>query len=236
MGNSFGTAAPPVSAEDHENQVRNLRDRNDRRRRELIDTWQARYDTLDNELEVLKKVAGGCSVVAGITIMYLVRRGRGGGGGGSVSINDVAKIKEAAGLVKRTAERDVAAAKTKGIKALSSDLLNVVDDLGQAIATSSGGSNDGSIHADGNIKDGISLVHKNLIKVLDNHGVRKIDAFVNTKFDPMYHEAVQVTTIDDAQEQQKDTIAVVAQEGYTLNDMVLRASRVCVYKENTDKV
>jgi molecular chaperone GrpE (heat shock protein) len=218
-------SAPPVSAEDHENQVRSLRDRNERRRRELVDTWQARYDTLNNELNMIKKIAGGCCVVAGLTIVYLVRRGS---GGGSEIQNMKNKLLQEVKLAKHTAARDVADAKIKGIKALSSDLLNVVDDLEHAIVASS---NSGNGNSGKGVEDGIKLVHGNLLKVLDTHGVRPINAFSGANFDPLIHEAVSVKVIDNAEEQKEETIAAVAQEGYMLNDLILRASRVVVYKD-----
>ena len=225
MGGVSSTAAP-VSAEDHENQVRNLRDRNAKRMRELNDTWQARYAKLDNEGDLVKKIAGGCCVVAGFTIAYLSRRG--GGGSGGSGINSLKSgLQQEAALIKRRAKLDVAAATTKSIKALSSDLLHTVDDLEQAMAAASGGGGGG----DSNVDDGVALVHGNLLKVLESHGVRRVEALVGTTFNPEIHEAVLVTKIDDAQEQTKGTISVVAREGYMLNELVLRATRVGVYKE-----
>ena len=108
-----------------------MRDRSDRRKRELIETWQARYDKLDVELNMLKNVAGVCAVVAGITIFGLTRRG-----GGSSSSSNVNAIKVAAADAKRIAERDVTNARLKGIKAISIDLLKVVDELEHAVNAS----------------------------------------------------------------------------------------------------
>jgi molecular chaperone GrpE (heat shock protein) len=219
----IGSSTSDIKIE-HEKTVRTMRDRSDRRKRELIETWQARYDKLDVELNMLKNVAGVCAVVAGITIFGLTRRG-----GGSSSSSNVNAIKVAAADAKRIAERDVTNARLKGIKAISIDLLKVVDELEHAVNASK---EENTASTNTTVRDGISLVQNNFTKVLESHGVTKIDAFEGMQFDPNMHEAVSVTVIDDKKEQTIDTISLVAQEGYMLNEIVLRAPKVNVYKES----
>ena len=225
-----------ISAEQHETQVRTLRNRNERRQRELIETWQARYNKLDNENAMIKNVAGVCAVVAGLTIVGLTRNR-----GGTANVQKIkSALQEEASLIRRTAKRDVAEATTKSIKALSKDLLLVVDEMDLAVHKSVAGVSTEAM------KEGVSLVHQNMLKVLEGHGVRRLEAMEGMKFDPMIHEAVSVTTMEEEEEEKEEedkeersekkkkesgNISFVAQEGYTLNDIVLRASRVGVYKK-----
>lgn len=227
------TTSNTISAEQHETQVRTLRNRNERRQRELIETWQARYNKLDNENAMIKNVAGVCAVVAGLTIVGLTRNR-----GGAANVQKIkSALQEEASLIRRTAKRDVAEATTKSIKALSKDLLLVVDEMDLAVHKS----DDAGVSTEA-MKEGVSLVHQNMLKVLEGHGVRRLEAVEGMKFDPMIHEAVSVTTMEVEEKEDKEersekkkkesgNISFVAQEGYTLNDVVLRASRVGVYKE-----
>ena len=140
-----------------------------------------------------------------------------------------AKASRDAADAKRIAERDVTNARLKGIKAISIDLLKVVDELEHAVNASK---EENIASTNTTVRDGISLVQNNFTKVLESHGVTKIDAFEGMQFDPNMHEAVSVTVIDDKEEQTIDTISLVAQEGYMLNEIVLRAPKVNVYKES----
>ena len=182
---------------------------------------------------MIKNVAGVCAVVAGLTIVGLTRNR-----GGAANVQKIkSALQEEASLIRRTAKRDVAEATTKSIKALSKDLLLVVDEMDLAVHKS----DDAGVSTEA-MKEGVSLVHQNMLKVLEGHGVRRLEAVEGMKFDPMIHEAVSVTTMEVEEKEDKEersekkkkesgNISFVAQEGYTLNDVVLRASRVGVYKE-----
>jgi molecular chaperone GrpE (heat shock protein) len=206
-----------------------LRNRNDRRRRELIDTWQARYDKLDTELDWIKKIGGVAAVTAGVTIFALMRRGKGSGGGFSMVELQKAKtaLEAEASFIKHSAARDVNEAKSKAVKGLSSDLLQVVDDLNNAVKAAE----NESAMTISSMRDGVSLVEGNLLNVLKNHGIKRIVVEKGMDFDPTVHEAVFTDPITNEEEQKKNTISNVQQEGYLLNEIVLRASRVGVYKD-----
>ena len=189
------TTSNTISAEQHETQVRTLRNRNERRQRELIETWQARYNKLDNENAMIKNVAGVCAVVAGLTIVGLTRNR-----GGAANVQKIkSALQEEASLIRRTANRDVAEATTKSIKALSKDLLLVVDEMDLAVHKS-----DAAGVSTEAMKEGVSLVHQNMLKVLEGHGVRRLEAVEGMKFDPMIHEAVSVTTMEVEEEEDKE--------------------------------
>ena len=77
---------------------------------------------------------------------------------------------------------------------------------------------------DGYEMEGIELTESELTKILDRHGVRKIDALGAT-FDPNFHQAVM-------EEENKDvasgTVLRVLQEGYQIAGRVLRPTMVVV--------
>ena len=79
-------------------------------------------------------------------------------------------------------------------------------------------------------KEGILLVLRNLENSLDIEGVKKIDA-LGEIFDPYKHEALLYEKTSQSPE---GTILNVIQNGYTLNDKILRPARVVVAQENVN--
>lgn len=74
-------------------------------------------------------------------------------------------------------------------------------------------------------REGVELIAQSFRQVLVDRGVRPIEA-EGCEFDPARHEAVgQAPASDQAP---TGTVVAVVQPGYTLDDMVLRASRVIV--------
>lgn len=98
---------------------------------------------------------------------------------------------------------------------LMMDLLEVLDDFERAI------DNEDEID-----EDGIEMIFDKFIKTLQDHGLERIEA-EGEEFDPMYHDCVQSVESDEAE---KDQIIEVFQEGYKLNDEVIRPSKVKVAK------
>jgi len=75
------------------------------------------------------------------------------------------------------------------------------------------------------IKEGIDLIYSKFIAFLLQHGVKAIDA-VNQPFDTEFHEAI--TTFPAPTDDQKGKIIDCVSKGYTLNDKVIRFSKVVV--------
>ncbi|MDO8670071.1 MAG: nucleotide exchange factor GrpE [Dehalococcoidia bacterium] len=73
---------------------------------------------------------------------------------------------------------------------------------------------------------GISLIHRKLMSVLDNEGLKKIEAR-GKEFDPWEHEAVLHQETYDVEE---GRVVAVVREGYTLDDKVIRPAQVIVAK------
>lgn len=88
----------------------------------------------------------------------------------------------------------------------------------------------------GSLLHGVEMTHTGLLRVFERHGVSRIDA-LHQPFDPNAHEAISSVKADDpslapqgerAQHVAPGYVAAVAQEGYRLNDRVLRPARVVV--------
>ena len=82
------------------------------------------------------------------------------------------------------------------------------------------------IITDESVLNGVNIIHSQLIKVLTELGVSKIDA-VGKEFDPEFHNAV-LTGCD--QNYADNIILEELQSGYMLNDKVIRYSVVRVNK------
>ena len=104
-------------------------------------------------------------------------------------------------------------------------LLPVADNLGRALLAAPGdvrASND----ALKNLATGVELTEKELVTVLENQGVRKMNA-LNQPFDANFHNAIQEvenTTVPAG------TVVQVYQDGYVIHDRLLRPAMVVVSK------
>jgi len=94
---------------------------------------------------------------------------------------------------------------------LVKDLLTIIDELEKALP---------SIENEKN-KDGLNLLYRKLIKTLESHGLKEIEA-VGKKFDPYYHEALLRENSDKAE----GTILEELQKGYILKGKVIRHTKV----------
>ena len=72
-------------------------------------------------------------------------------------------------------------------------------------------------------KKGIELIFQQLENLLKKEGVKKIEAD-SQEFDPQYHEALAHIP----SELEENMIVAVIQNGYMLNDKIIRAARVAV--------
>ncbi|HIH2762887.1 MAG TPA: nucleotide exchange factor GrpE [Candidatus Azoamicus sp.] len=76
--------------------------------------------------------------------------------------------------------------------------------------------------------DGVILIHKMLLNILDKYNLKKISTEEKEKLDISKHEVVSVDYKDNIEEE--DTINTILQNGYVLNDRVLRYVKVSVIK------
>ena len=72
--------------------------------------------------------------------------------------------------------------------------------------------------------EGIELTRKEILRVLEKHNVKQIDA-LGMPFDPSFHEAVMREETDDHPE---NTVTTELQKGYLMHDRLIRPSMVAV--------
>ena len=122
---------------------------------------------------------------------------------------------------RRTRESEAKAADTHTAETLKS-FLPVLDNFGLALAhmqKDEGGA--------AYVK-GFELLQKQLVKIMEDFGVKEIEAKGKT-FDPHFHEAVMMVESDELED---ETISMVFQKGYLYKDTVLRPAKVQVVKNN----
>ena len=101
--------------------------------------------------------------------------------------------------------------------------LGVVDDFGRAIDML-------PADADPAWREGIALVQRNLVSVLESERVTKIQS-AGALFDPHDHEALAYQETPDLPD---GAIAIVMREGYRIDDRLLRPAQVIVAKAPAD--
>ncbi len=127
--------------------------------------------------------------------------------------------------LRRRTEREVADARAYGIAGFARDLVGVSDNMRRALdaAGDSGNILDGAAKA---LLDGVELTERELLKVLEKHGVKKFDP-QGAKFDPNLHQAMFEVPDPNVP---SGSIVQVIQAGYMIGDRVLRPALVGVSK------
>lgn len=128
--------------------------------------------------------------------------------------------------IRKRAERDVADARAYGIAAFAREVLAVADNLTRAIESLDP---EARAAADGTFKallDGVELTRRELHKILEKHGVRRLDP-LGEKFDPNFHQAMFELSNPEVP---AGTVAQVMQPGYAIGERVLRPALVAVAK------
>ena len=116
-------------------------------------------------------------------------------------------IKEKADIIRNATERAM------------KDLLPVVDDFERGLLAMAETTDAEAV------KDGMELIYNKFIKYLDQNGVKAIDS-TGADFDTELHEAIAMIPATD--ESQKGKVIDTVMKGYTINDKVIRHSKVAV--------
>lgn len=119
---------------------------------------------------------------------------------------------------KKRMQREKSDALRFAIEPLAKDLLPVIDNLERAVEHAASGGNGQPLI------EGVKLVLKDALDVLERHGVLRVDASGRT-FDPSRHEAV--VQVPDARRPANQVVEQFV-PGYTLHDRLLRPARVSV--------
>jgi len=128
--------------------------------------------------------------------------------------------------LRRRTEREVADSRQYAIANFARDLLGVADNMERALGTLSADFRD---QADPVIKshiEGVEITERELIKVMEKHGIRKFDP-QGQKFDPNLHQAMMQVPDPSVPD---GTVVQVMQPGYMIADRVLRPALVGVSK------
>lgn len=96
-------------------------------------------------------------------------------------------------------------------------LCEVLDNFERALQTEE------KEHSLKSFKEGVNLIHNQLLKVLKDEGVEKIDSD-GKDFNPEFHDALAQTPSD----LEKDKVAKTVESGYLMNNKVIRAAKVLV--------
>lgn len=118
-------------------------------------------------------------------------------------------LREKSDLIKTAAERTI------------TDILPILDDMERAM------SNMDKAHDFDALKKGVELVFDKLVKALEKQGLKKIDT-KDKEFNTDFHEAIAM--IDAPTKEQKGKVVDCVQNGYMLNDKVIRPAKVAVGK------
>jgi molecular chaperone GrpE len=128
--------------------------------------------------------------------------------------------------LRRRTERQVADERVYGIASFARDILGVGDNMRralEAVTPELRASADTGVKA---LIEGVELTERELLRVLEKHGVRKLEP-LGAKFDPNLHQAMYEVPDPSVP---PGTVAQVMQAGYTIGDRVLRPAMVAVTK------
>jgi molecular chaperone GrpE len=128
--------------------------------------------------------------------------------------------------LRRRTEREVADARVYGIANFARDMLAVADNMRRALDAVG---DDLRATADAGVKaliEGVELTERELLKVLEKHGVKKLEP-LGAKFDPNLHQAMY--EVPDASVP-PGTVVQAMQAGFTIGERVLRPALVAVAK------
>ena len=128
--------------------------------------------------------------------------------------------------LRRRTEREVADARVYGISAFARDILGVADNMHRAMQALDDELRAKADEATKALLEGVELTERELINVLEKHGVTKVEP-LGQKFDPNRHQAMY--EIEDASVPSGSVIQVM-QAGYLIGERVLRPALVAVSK------
>ena len=128
--------------------------------------------------------------------------------------------------LRRRTEREVADARHYGIASFARDILGVADNMQRAMQALDAELREKADSTAKALLDGVELTERELLNVLEKHGIRKIEP-LGEKFDPNFHQAMY--EVPDASAPAGSVVQVV-QPGYVISDRVLRPALVAIAK------
>lgn len=123
--------------------------------------------------------------------------------------------------IRRRSEKDIENARKFALEKFASELLAVVDNLERALDVA-----DRDNEAVKPLVEGVQLTSKSLVDTLAKFNVTQLDP-LGEPFDPQFHQAMSMVENPDVE---PNTVTLVMQKGYTLNERLLRPAMVMVSK------
>jgi len=128
--------------------------------------------------------------------------------------------------LRRRTEKQVADERVYGIASFARDMLAVADNMRRALDAVTPELRETADPAVKALIEGVELTERELLKVLEKHGVKKLEP-LGGKFDPNLHQAMYEVPEPSVP---AGTVVQVVQAGYTIGERVLRPALVAVSK------
>ncbi|MFU8837609.1 MAG: nucleotide exchange factor GrpE [Thiohalomonadaceae bacterium] len=122
---------------------------------------------------------------------------------------------------RRRAAQDVEKAHKFGLEKFAQELLPVKDSLELGLAAST--SDDEAV---AKLREGMELTLKMLSSCMEKFGIKEVNP-LGEPFNPEWHQAM---TMQESAEHAPNTVMLVMQKGYLLNDRLMRPAMVVVSK------
>lgn len=126
--------------------------------------------------------------------------------------------------VRRRYEKQMEELRDYSISSFAKDLISVVDNLERAIKFQPTSLSEEAK----NIMEGVLMTHKELVSVLQRHGISSIEPIEGEKFDYNTHFAISEVSSD---KHEHGSIVGLMQVGYKIKDRLLRPASVSVAKQ-----
>jgi molecular chaperone GrpE len=128
--------------------------------------------------------------------------------------------------LRRRTEKQIDDARVYGIAGFARDMLAVADNMRRALDAVTPELRETVDPAVKALIEGVELTERELLKVLEKHGVKKLEP-LGSKFDPNLHQAIYEVPEPSVP---AGTVVQVVQAGYTIGERVLRPALVAVSK------
>lgn len=127
---------------------------------------------------------------------------------------------------RRRGEREKTDASQYAIAKFARDVLQVADNFQRAIEACPPDARESASPQVKAVIDGVEVTERQLLSMLENHGVKKIDTD-GAKFDPNLHQAIAEVPAEGTP---RGIVVTTVQTGYTIADRLLRPAMVTVSK------
>ncbi len=137
--------------------------------------------------------------------------------------NDLLYARAETENVRRRLEQQAEDRGKYAVAQFAKDVLNVADNLRRALDAVPSSAREGNDLAN-TLVVGVEMTERDLLATLERYGIRPVEA-MGTRFDPNFHQAMM--EMEDTT-QPEGTVVMVMQQGYTIQDRLLRPALVGV--------